>query len=278
MKGFILAAGLGTRLRPITEYLPKPIVPILSTTSLEICYNTILKNRISDITINLHHLSEKIKKYIELKNIKCNLSIELPEILGTGGGLGKLKNYFAGDDVLIYNADVISDIDLKILIDYHQKHENFATLALIKNNAQTDGVLIDENNCIIEFNDAKKNGYTFTGISIVSKQIYCQLPENNFYNIIDLYNKIIKSKDAKKIQGLIFKNVYWTDIGTVYSYWKLVEKIASSQELQNNFFINPQNNELQIFKKCKSIFINSIPIETIKNSIVLNNIVIFSQI
>nr|MBP7653031.1 hypothetical protein [Candidatus Dependentiae bacterium] len=172
---------------------------------------------------------------------------------------------------VVYNADIISDIDLNILIEYHSSRKNWATLALVKNK-ETDGVLIDEESNIIEFNSQSKIGYTFSGISVISKEIYEQLPEKIYFNIIDLYKEIIKSDNNKKIKGFFLGDNLWSDIGSPESYWNLVCRIFSDNNLLGKFNISKFGNEnLEIFKNQKSIFIDSEIKKEIINSIIFQN-------
>jgi mannose-1-phosphate guanylyltransferase len=269
MKSLILAAGFGTRLKPITEHLPKPIIPVFNYTPLLMNYNKI-KKYTDNISVNSHHLNIKLKKYIFDNNLKINLSQE-NEILGVGGGIGRLKNHFAEDSVIIHNSDIITDLDISKLIDYHKTNNNWATLALI-NYPKINTVSVDKKNNITSFNNKTENSYTFSGVSIISKKIYEQLPENKFFNIITLYNQIISSENKHKIKGLFFNNVFWYDIGTLEQYWIFWNKIFENKLIQ----INASSSEFQTFKKCKSIFIKSNIDLSIKNSIVFDNRIIYT--
>jgi len=278
MKAFVLAAGLGVRLKPITDYLPKPLIPVFGLTPLEICVNKILAAEIRDISVNVHHLPEKIIEFLNNKNIAVNISIESPEILGTGGGIGKLKNYFAGDDVIVHNADIISDLDIVRLSEIHRAAKNWATLALVKN-PKTDGVLIDNNGIITDFDDPQKRGYTFSGISVISKEIYEQLPNNKFFNIIELYKKIICSPDLAKIRGVYFKSAFWSDIGAPASYWRLCADLAESGKLCAQFAIDSsdKNRELSVFKRDRAIFIASDENLSYQDAVVFKNNIVWRR-
>jgi len=151
MKGMILAAGFGTRLRPLTNYLPKPLFPILNTTVLKNNIIQLLKIGITDISINTHYLKEKIIDYIKTEfDFPINISIEEEKILGVGGGIGRMKKYFAGDDVLVINGDVLNNFDLKLLTDFYYKEKPFAALGLY-NYPKVNSVLIDDENNIYDF-------------------------------------------------------------------------------------------------------------------------------
>jgi len=273
MKAFILAAGLGTRLKPITDYIPKPLVPIFNVSPLDICVQRIQQAGISDISLNTHHLHQKIHEHILKNNYSINISFEENKILGVGGGIGKLKNYFAGDSVIVYNADIISNLPLDELIAFHKRSGNWATLGLVKNKP-TDIVLTDDLNTITSFDDKEKNGFTFSGISVISEEIYSRLPENEFYNIIDLYKKIIRSNDSYKIKGLYFDNIFWSDIGNPASYMNLWKEMSAREGFIEYFGISDNSEEYKYFSQSGSIFIRSDIDLSIRDSLVFNNTII----
>ncbi len=274
MKAFILAAGYGTRLKPITDFIPKPLTPVFNTTPFDICLERLNNSGITDISANAHHLHSAVSEHIANHHQNINLSIEYEKILGVGGGIGKLKYFFNGDNVLVYNSDIISNLPLDELMDYHNFHKNWATLALVKNST-TDIVLLDNFNTIVSFSDPFKKGWTFSGISVISKKIYSQLPDKEFYNIIDLYKNIIVSAEAHKIKGVYFKNVFWSDIGNLQTYWELWNNLYNNPVFFEYFGCEKNTEIFSVFGKCKSIFIESEIDTDIKNAIVFKNKIIW---
>ena len=118
MKAMILAAGFGTRLRPLTDKVPKPMVPILNRPILEHTIHLLRTHGITDITINLHHQPEMITDYFgdgEKYGVQLHWSHE-PEILGTAGGIKKAQQWLDGESFLVINSDVVTDINLSKVI------------------------------------------------------------------------------------------------------------------------------------------------------------------
>jgi NDP-sugar pyrophosphorylase family protein len=135
-KAMILAAGLGTRLRPITNNIPKALVKVEGKTLLELAIQHLAKFGVRDIIINVHHFADQIISYLdENKNFGLTISIseEREQLLDTGGGLKKAAWFFAdGGPFFVRNVDVISDLDLNRLKEYHQSSNALASLVVRK--------------------------------------------------------------------------------------------------------------------------------------------------
>jgi len=134
MKAFILAAGFGTRLRPLTDHIPKPLIPILNIPSLFYTFFLLRQAGITEIICNIHHHSLAIRRFIEASDLP-GLTItfsEEPVILGTGGGLKKCENLLGTDEFLLVNSDIITDIDFRALIRHHHQSGRPGTIALFE--------------------------------------------------------------------------------------------------------------------------------------------------
>lgn len=133
MKAMILAAGLGTRLRPLTKHRPKALVELCGTPLLEIVLQRLIQVGVDQVIINVHHLAEMIVDYVRARRnfgIRIEFSFE-PVILGTGGGLQKAAWFFAGDEpFFLHNVDILSEMDLSDLLAFHRCHEAVASLAV----------------------------------------------------------------------------------------------------------------------------------------------------
>ena len=126
----IFAAGLGTRLRPITDTKPKALVAVGGMTLLEIAIKRLKSIGCQDIIINIHHFGQQIVDYIQQNDqfgIKIQFSDESEKLLDTGGGLKKAAWFFDDAPFFVYNADILSDIDLKAMYDNHLKNNPMAT-------------------------------------------------------------------------------------------------------------------------------------------------------
>ena len=135
-KGMILAAGLGTRLRPITNSIPKALVKVDGRTLLEGAIRHLADHGVKEIIINVHHFSEQIINYLnQNKNFGLNITIsdESDQLLDTGGGLKKVSGFFnEGGAFFVRNVDIISDLDLTRMMEYHLKTHSLATIAVRK--------------------------------------------------------------------------------------------------------------------------------------------------
>ena len=132
MKAMILAAGSGTRLLPLTYLRPKPLFPVCTVPLLGLIINQLRETGSNDIVVNTHHLSHKIDSYVQESTppgTAITLSFE-PELLGTGGAIKKVEEFWDDQPFIVVNGDIIHTIDLQLAYDYHIKSENIVTLIL----------------------------------------------------------------------------------------------------------------------------------------------------
>jgi mannose-1-phosphate guanylyltransferase len=222
VKAFLLAAGKGERLLPYTQFLPKPLFPILGVPILEIQLKKLLKLGIRDIGINIFHLKEKILDFLRIFSQKnpVNLSIfDEKELLGTGGGIFNAKDFFT-NSTLIINSDILFDFPLEILIEYHQKNKSLITL-VCTSNSNSKNVKVDfQNNKVLSFRSKESNVF-YTGIQIVEPEIFEFL--NPKFDLIDTY--IEGLSQGLKISAIVVNDYSFIDIGTLSNYFIAHEKI-----------------------------------------------------
>lgn len=128
MKAMIFAAGLGTRLKPLTDTLPKALVPLCGRPLIEHVSRKLLSAGIDDIVVNVHHFADDIENWISEQDwIRIKVSDERKQLLETGGAVLHARHLLEDDDILIHNVDIISDLDLKWFISEHRE-DSFATL------------------------------------------------------------------------------------------------------------------------------------------------------
>jgi NDP-sugar pyrophosphorylase family protein len=225
MKAMILAAGLGTRLRPLTNTIPKPLLPIAGTPL--IVWNLLLLKRhgIHDAVINLHHLGPMIEQAVgngSKYGLKIYYSHE-PVILGTGGGIKQAESHFSGEPVLIMNGDTLFELDLDALIAFHQRNHAAATLVLRSdpNAARWGLVEVDTEDRIVRITGRGKtdSGPTkprmFAGIHILAPRLLRDVPKGKESSIIDTYVEAIQQAEA--VMGYEMTG-YWSDVGTPERY------------------------------------------------------------
>jgi NDP-sugar pyrophosphorylase family protein len=225
MKAMILAAGLGTRLRPLTNTIPKPLLPIAGTPL--IVWNLLLLKRYGfhDVVINLHHLGPMIEHAVgngSRYGLRIIYSRE-PVILGTGGGLKQAELYFSGESVLVLNGDTLVELDLGALYECHQQSEAMATLVLRKDPEALGWGLVevDSDNRIVRITGRGRMDQVptlprmFAGIHVLRPRLLRDVPKGMASSIIDHYVAAIQRGD--RLFGYDCEG-YWSDIGTPERY------------------------------------------------------------
>ncbi|MEA5001355.1 MAG: NDP-sugar synthase [Endomicrobiaceae bacterium] len=223
MKAFILAAGAGTRLRPLTFELPKPMIPLVNKPVLEHTIDNLKRHNVSSIMMNLHTMPELITNYFgNGENFGVEISYSKEEtLLGTAGGLKKCKNFF-DSTFAVMSGDGLSDVDITSAVEFHKKKKSLATMVLKKVETKFSyGItLTNRFNKIVDFVEKPSWGDVFsdtvnTGIYIFEPEIFKYIPDG-FYDFgKDLWPKLLKLN--KPIYAYIM-NGHWTDIGNIDEY------------------------------------------------------------
>lgn len=237
MKAMIFAAGLGTRLFPITKDKPKALAPLQNTTLLAYNLEFLAKQGVSEFIINTHHFSEKISEYLEANNnFGLNIKISHEEILlDTAGGLANARKYFGkNEDILLYNVDVISNIDISKLLAFHNKHKASATLA-IRNRETSRYFLFNKNKELkgwinkntdevksCEDNISDFNEFAFSGIHIINTDFIKDIKEEKL-SITPFY---LQQACENTIIGYEHNNDYWFDCGKIETLKQAEEFIS----------------------------------------------------
>lgn len=225
---FILAAGLGERLQPITNYIPKPLVPLAGKPVLHTILDKISNLSANKIGINLCHKKEAIESWINHSPFKGRIEL-FPEdpALGTGGALKNAEDFLKDNIFLVHNSDIISDVDLAKLVDYHLSSKNLATLA-VHDYPNFNKIVIDETGFfkkIVKAGSGAKS-VAFTGIAVYSPAFLELLP-TGVSSVVDAWEKALSR--GFKIGTFDVSGCHWTDIGTPSAYAKAVVR-----ELKNN--------------------------------------------
>jgi NDP-sugar pyrophosphorylase family protein len=222
---FILAAGLGERLRPITDHIPKPLLPMLGKPILESVLDKVFRLPANKIGINLHHKKEVITNWINQSTFSKIIHL-FPEnpILGTGGALKNAAPFLSGSTFLVHNSDILSDIDLGKLTDFHLSTNNLVTIA-VHDYPEFNKLIIDERGFLKGFektNTIRAENLkllAFTGIAVYQPEFLKFLPAG-VSSVVDAWLKAID--DGYQIGTLDVSGCYWRDIGTPTSYAKAV--------------------------------------------------------
>lgn len=245
MKAFILAAGVGTRLRPLTFELPKPMIPLVNRPVMAHTVDNLKKHNILSIMMNLYFMPEMIMDYFgNGKKFNVDISYSKEEnLLGTAGGLKKCKDFF-DSTFIVMSGDGLSDIDITSAVEFHKKKKSLATMVLKKIDSKFEyGVTIaDKNNKIIDFVEKPSWSSVFsdtvnTGIYIFEPEIFQYIPDGVYDFGKDLWPKLLTLK--KPIYAYLM-NEYWTDIGNIGEY-----KLGTSDALNGTIKINIDGTQIK---------------------------------
>ena len=222
----IFAAGLGTRLQPLTNHIPKALVEVNGTTLLELCIRNIIKHGFDRVIINVHHFGEQIIDFVASHHFDTEIVIsdERGLLLDTGGGLKKASQLLVQDTpLLIHNVDVLSAIDLSDLYHHHCQSRALATVAVAERETSRY-LLFDKNNELAGWTN-RKTGETiwakpqqkdnavplaFSGIHVVSRQLTDLLPPAAPYPIIPQYIDMARHSSIKAYRHNARE---WMDVG-----------------------------------------------------------------
>jgi NDP-sugar pyrophosphorylase family protein len=230
MKAMILAAGLGTRLRPLTDNRPKALVEVAGRTMLEITLSRLRALDIREVIINVHHFADMILEYLKTNdNFGMRIEVSREEVLlDTGGGLKKAASFFLEDSngferpFILHNVDVISTIDLRRMVQVHTENQALATLA-VQDRETSRYLLFDEQLqlCGRRSGHDQKNEFVrcsqpvqalaFSGIHIISPRLFAMMIEEGVFSIITSYLRLAAL--GGKILAFRADEYYWCDLG-----------------------------------------------------------------
>ena len=227
MKALIFAAGLGTRLKDHTIDKPKALVQLAGKPLLQHALEKLIHHQINDITINVYHFADQIITFLKnhpFPGVSIHISDERDELLDTGGGLKKAEIFLTGNEpILIYNVDVISNLDLNKLENHHLSSGSLATL-VVRHRDTARYLMFDqdlqlagwknfsngETKISHEDNFTNAIPYAFSGIQIVQPEIFNLIIEKGKFPIMDLYLRLAQTQS---IHGFVDTSTIWMDLG-----------------------------------------------------------------
>ncbi|MCG8307955.1 MAG: nucleotidyltransferase family protein [Cytophagales bacterium] len=227
MKAMIFAAGLGTRLKPITDDRPKALAEIHGTPLLEIVIRRLINFGFNEIIVNVHHFADRVLDFLDSKNnfgIDLHISDERDELLDTGGGLKKASWFFDDNKpFLVHNVDTLTDIDLVDYYDFHTRSKALATL-LVRHRSGSRFFLFDaakrlcgwenivaQEKILATKNENNLERIAFSCLHIIHPGIFDLMDETGRFSIIDVY---LRLADSQPIYGYVDDRSYWLDVGT----------------------------------------------------------------
>ncbi len=233
MKAMIRAAGFGTRRRPLTDRVPKPLLPIGGRSLIEWNLLLLRYHGFTDVVINLHHLADQIEDTIAdgtHLGMRVTYSREAV-ILGTGGGIKCAEPFFANEGCLALNGDTLLDLDLRELVETHRQRGDVATM-VVREDPEAErwgAVEIDEEQRVIRItgqglpDHEATEKVMFAGVHVMQPKLLAYIPAGQPSSIIDAYARAINAGD--RIMGYRMHG-YWSDVGTPARYEQVQRDVA----------------------------------------------------
>jgi NDP-sugar pyrophosphorylase family protein len=246
MKAMILAAGLGTRLKPLTDSLPKAMVPLAGKPLIYYTINKLKSVGVTQIIINVHHFARSIIEYVESnRDFGVQIAFSREEVLlDTGGGL-KNASWFFNDNqpFILHNVDVLSEINLQAMLNYHMEKRSLATLA-VRQRSTSRYFLFDQETRLIGWQSLKTGEkdvavsvakepekLSFLGIHIISPEIFSLLPDKSIFSIVKAYVEM--AKNNYRIFGYKNNEDFWIDVGR-QEHLKIAEEYLIALSAKKN--------------------------------------------
>ena len=224
----IFAAGLGTRLKPLTDHMPKALVPVAGKPMLEHVIEKLKASGFDEIVINIHHFGSQIVDFLKAKDnfgIRIWISDETEELLDTGGGIKKASAYF-DEPFLVHNADILSNVDLKAMYDHHLKSDDDVTL-LVSPRKTTRYLIFDEEDHLqgwvnkdtlqtkpegFVYRPEVQKEYAFGGIHIISPTLFNYMGDEwtGKFPLMDFY---LKTCHEARLGNYVKEDLQLLDIG-----------------------------------------------------------------
>jgi mannose-1-phosphate guanylyltransferase len=221
-EAFILAAGHGVRLRPLTDYLPKPLVPIFQKPLITFAFDHLIAAGIDQLMVNTHRLPEEFRRVFPesiYRDRKITFLHE-PDLLGTGGGLKNAQAHLQTESFIVYSGDILTDFALKRLVEEHRGGGHDVTLALRQTSYKPSITFRD--NRVVKIGD--RGDYDFANVSIWTHRALDLIPRGRSVSFIPSLVEAIAA--GRKIGGVLVNDGRWYNIGSAKEYLEVHKTIA----------------------------------------------------
>ena len=222
-KAMILAAGLATRLRPLTLSRPKVLVPIQNRPLLLWLVEYLYSAGAEEVIVNAYHLSEQLVDYVEREDFPIPVSVRVEKtLLGTGGGIRNVADFWDERSFVVINGDILSSIDLREVVNNHDRSGSAVTLVL-KNEPRFNRVQVADDGSILSFSGRFEEGLAFTGIHVLNPEVLAVIPPGIPTSIIDSYLQLIST--GEKVMAHVVEEQYWRELGSLEGYLQLHQEL-----------------------------------------------------
>jgi NDP-sugar pyrophosphorylase family protein len=238
MKAMILAAGLGTRLRPLTEEQPKALIPFKGIPLVERVIHNLAAAGIDHIIVNVHHYADRVENFLRRLHVpgtRLSVSDERDQLMDTGGALLQARQFFEDeDDFLVHNVDVFTNLDITTLIGAHRQADALATLA-VKKRQTSRSLLFDSQGCLsgwrhnetgeerfVRKPEGALEDYGNSCIQVISRDFFSNYPETRILNLTEMY---LELAGGHRIQPFVHNHDYWYDLGRYENFLKADKQV-----------------------------------------------------
>lgn len=228
-KAFVLGAGLGTRLRPLTETVPKPLIPIFQKPLITFALDHLIAAGVNSFVINTHKLPEQFAEYFGSGQYGCRpvSLIHEPDLLETGGGIKNAEDLLQNGPFITYSGDILTDVSLEGLIEEHLRRGNDVTLAL-RDTGLASGIALEDGRVV---DIGKKYGIPgtldFANIAVWNSEIFRRLPPGKKISFIPVLTDWIGENG--KIGGTVLNDGKWFNVGSLADYLQVHRTILSDK-------------------------------------------------
>ncbi|TDU81211.1 mannose-1-phosphate guanylyltransferase/mannose-1-phosphate guanylyltransferase/phosphomannomutase [Prosthecobacter fusiformis] len=222
-KAFVLGAGLGERLRPLTAQLPKPLIPVFHQPLITYAFDHLLAAGVTDFVVNTHHIPEAYAQaFPEGRHRAAPIAFrnESPVRLETAGGIANVRDLLADQPFIVYNGDILTDLPLQPLLKEHQEKGNLVTLVLRSSGPalhisydETTGLVTDIRN---KLGTGREGEYLFTGIYACQPEIHEWLTPGKVESVIPIFLRMIQ--EGARLGAVVIDEGHWWDLGSRAAY------------------------------------------------------------
>ncbi len=232
---FVLGAGLGTRLRPLSNVRPKPLIPVCNRPLIAYAFDRLIAHGATHFVVNTHWLAEGFAaEFPDARYGGCTIDFrhEAPEILETAGGLKNAEDVLRGGTFIVYNGDILCDTSLEPLLAAHAAHGNEVTLCLRSSGGPLEIAFDSERGRVTDIgrrlSAQSASQYLFTGIYVVSPRFLDRIPSGKKVSVIPFFLEMIAG--GAKLGGVVCDDGNWWDLGTREKYMVVHRHFAASPE------------------------------------------------
>jgi mannose-1-phosphate guanylyltransferase len=230
-QAFVFGAGLGMRLRPLTDDLPKPLVPIFQKPLITFAFDHLIDAGITKFFVNTHHLPERFAESFPEKTYR-GVPIDFrhePILLETAGGIANIADSLGKEPFLVHNGDILTDLPLRPLLDEHFRARNIVTLALRSRGGPQDIALDSTSGCVADIRNqlgtGRPNEFVFTGVYVIDPKFLSWLEKGVKRSVIPVFLELIRR--GERLGAIVADEAHWWDVGTRAAYLQLHRDLPS---------------------------------------------------